>query len=64
MVFVEKAGWRGLTFRFEAINALDHVRKQERRRFNGYLRDEILSEIERFYVTDGIRYTFKVRATF
>lgn len=64
MVFVEKAGWRGLTFRFEAINALDHVRKQERRRFNGYLRDEILSEIERFYVTDGIRYTFKVRGTF
>ena len=64
MVFVEKAGWRGLTFRFEAINALDHVRKQERRRFNGYLRDEILSEIERFYVTDGIRYTFKVRTTF
>ena len=64
MVFVEKAGWRGLTFRFEAINALDHVRKQERRRFNGYLRDELLSEIERFYVTDGIRYTFKVRATF
>ena len=64
MVFVEKAGWRGLTFRFEAINALDHVRKQERRRFNGYLRDEILSEIERFYVTDGVRYTFKVRATF
>ena len=64
MVFVEKAGWRGLTFRFEAINALDHVRKQERRRFNGYLRDEILSEIERFYVTDGVRYTFKVRGTF
>tara|TARA_B110000438_G_scaffold69378_1_gene69630 strand:- start:282 stop:2465 length:2184 start_codon:yes stop_codon:yes gene_type:complete len=64
MVFVEKTGWRGLTFRFEAINALDHVQKQERRRFYGYLRDEILSEIERFYVTDGVRYTFKVRGTF
>ena len=64
MVFVEKSGWRGLTFRFEAINILDHVQKQERRRFNGYLRDEMLSEIERFYVTDGVRYTFKVRGTF
>jgi outer membrane receptor for ferrienterochelin and colicin len=64
MVFVEKTGWRGLTFRFEAINALDHVQKQERRRFYGYLRDEILSEIERFYVKDGVRYTFKVRGTF
>jgi outer membrane receptor for ferrienterochelin and colicins len=64
MMFVEKSGWRDLTFRFEAINVLDHVQKQERRRFNGYLRDEILSEIERFSVTDGVRYTFKVRGTF
>ena len=64
MMFFEKTGWRGLTFRFEAINVLDHVQKSERRRFNGYLRDGILSEIERFYVTDGLRYTFKIRGNF
>lgn len=64
MVFLEKTGWRGLTFRFEAINTLNHVQKRERRRFEGYLRDGMLNEIERFYLTDGVRYTFKVRGTF
>lgn len=64
MVFVEKTGWRGLTYRFEAINALDHVQKRERRRFDGYLRDRRLSEIERFYLKTGVRYTFKIRGTF
>ena len=63
-LFVEKTAWAGLTYRFEAINALDHVQKRERRRFEGYLRDDLLSEIERFYVTDGVRFAFKVRGTF
>jgi len=63
-LFVEKTAWAGFTYRFEAINALDHVQKRERRRFEGYLRDDLLSEIERFYVTDGVRFAFKVRGTF
>lgn len=63
-LFAEKTDWFGLTFRLEVINALDQVQKQERRRFDGYLRDGLLNEIERFYVTDGVRYTFKVRGTF
>lgn len=64
MTFVEKSGWRGLTFRLEIINMRDHVRKTERRRYAGYFRDDVLKEIERFYTTDGVRYTFKVRGTF
>ena len=63
-LFVEKAGFAGLTFRFEAVNILDHVNKQERRRYSGYLRDGALKEIERFSVTNGVRYALKVRGTF
>ena len=64
MLFVEKTGFAGLTYRFEAINVLDHESKRERRRYAGYLRDGVLSEIERFKITDGVRLTFKVRGTF
>ncbi|NKB35412.1 MAG: TonB-dependent receptor plug domain-containing protein [Pseudomonadales bacterium] len=64
MLFAEKTGWLGLTYRLEAINVLDHEQKNERRRYVGYFRDDVLDEIERFYVTDGVRYTFKIRGTF
>ena len=63
-LFAEKQGFASLTYRFEAINLFDHKQKQERRRFSGYLRDDVLKEIERFSTTDGVRFTFKVRGTF
>ena len=63
-VFAEKQGFAGLTYRFEAINVFNYKQKQERRRFSGYLRDDVLKEIERFSTTDGVRLTFKVRGTF
>lgn len=63
-VFVEKSGFADLTYRLEVINLMDHDNKQERRRYNGYLRDGVLSEIERFSNLTGVKYTFKVRGTF
>ncbi len=63
-LFAEKVGFGGFTYRMEADNILDHESCRERRRFNGYLRDGDLSEIERFCTTNGARLTFKVRATF
>lgn len=62
--FLEKSAFGGLTFRLEARNILDHENKQERRRYNGYLRDASLREIERFSVTNGAVVALKVRGTF
>ncbi|MDA1369504.1 MAG: TonB-dependent receptor [Proteobacteria bacterium] len=64
MLFVEKTGFAGLTYRLEAINILDHAVKRERRRFASYARDGVLDEIERFSTVDGVRFTFKIRGTF
>ncbi|PCI76293.1 MAG: hypothetical protein COB20_10945 [SAR86 cluster bacterium] len=63
-LFAEKVGFGGFTYRIEADNLLDHDSCRERRRFNGYLRDGDIREIERFCTTNGVRFTFKVRATF
>ena len=63
-LFAEKVSVGAFTYRFEADNLLDHENCRERRRFNGYLRDGDLREIERFCTTNGVRFTFKVRATF
>ncbi|MBL4573224.1 MAG: TonB-dependent receptor plug domain-containing protein [Gammaproteobacteria bacterium] len=63
-LFAERVGVGRFTYRFEADNLLDHETCRERRRFNGYLRDGDIREIERFCTTNGIRFTFKVRATF
>ena len=63
-LFAEKTGFGGLTYRLEADNLLDHESCRERRRYNGYLRDGNMTEIERFCTTNGVRYIFKVRATF
>lgn len=62
--FVEKSGFAGLTFRLEARNILDQETKQERRRYNGYLRDGSLREIERFRVTTGTVVALNIRGTF
>lgn len=63
-LFAERIGRGAFTYRFEVDNLLDHENCRERRRFNGYLRDGDIREIERFCTTNGVRYTFKVRATF
>ncbi len=63
-LFAEKVSVGAFTFRFEADNLLDHENCRERRRFNGYLRDGDIREIERFCTTNGMRFSFKVRATF
>lgn len=63
-LFVEKVGFAGITYRFEADNVLDHENCRERRRYSGYLRDDNLREIERYCTTNGPRFIFKVRANF
>lgn len=63
-LFAEKSNVGAFTFRFEADNLMDFENCRERRRFNGYLRDGDIREIERFCTTNGMRFTFKVRATF
>ncbi|MEX0962848.1 MAG: TonB-dependent receptor [Pseudohongiellaceae bacterium] len=63
-LFAQKVGFAGLVYRIEADNLLNHDNCRERRRFNGYLRDGDIREIERFCTNTGVQYTFKVRATF
>ncbi len=63
-LFAEKNSVGAFTFRAEVDNLLDQDACRERRRFNGYLRDGDVREIERFCTTTGVRFTFKVRATF
>lgn len=63
-VFAEKVGFAGLSYRFEAVNLLDHESCRERRRYAGYLRNGVLTEIERSCTQNGIQLAFKVRGTF
>jgi len=63
-VFVEKKAFGGLTFRFEAQNALDSVNCRERIRFIGATSAGIIEEIEDQCSGDGIKYALKVRHTF
>ena len=63
-IFAEKVGFAGLSYRFEAINLLDHQSCRERRRYAGYLRDNVLTEIERNCSQNGVQLAFKVRGTF
>ena len=46
------------------VNIFDDENKRERRRYDGYLRDGVLSEIERFSSTTGVKFALKVRGTF
>jgi outer membrane receptor for ferrienterochelin and colicins len=63
-LFAEKINVGRFTYRFEVDNLLNQDACQERRRFNGYLREGDVREIERFCTTNGVRFTIKVRATF
>ena len=63
-MFVEKVGFGGLTYRFEGSNLEDSVACNERRRFDGYLRDGILKEVEFNCASNGMQFAFKLRGTF
>ena len=64
ILFAEKVGYYGFTYRAEVNNALDFERCNKRYRYHGYLRNDNLREIERSCVTTGTQFVFKVRATF
>lgn len=63
-VFIEKLGFGGLTYRFEGSNLEDSVACSERRRFDGYLRDGVLKEVEFNCASNGMQFMFKLRGTF
>ena len=63
-VFIEKVGFGGLTYRFEGSNLEDSDACGERRRFDGYLRDGVLKEVEFNCSRNGMQFLFKVRGTF
>jgi outer membrane receptor for ferrienterochelin and colicins len=62
--FVEMVGFAGLTYRLEGSNLADFEACALRRRYDGYLRDGIIKEIERNCSVTGRQFAFKVRGTF
>ncbi|NQV70832.1 MAG: TonB-dependent receptor [Pseudohongiella sp.] len=62
--FVEKVGFAGLTYRLEANNLEDGIFCGDRRRYSGYIRDDVLKEYEYNCTRTGRQYSFKVRGTF
>jgi outer membrane receptor for ferrienterochelin and colicins len=62
--FVEMVGFAGLTYRLEGSNLADFEACAMRRRYDGYMRDGILKEIEDNCSTTGMQVAFKVRGTF
>ena len=62
--FAEKVGFANLTYRFEINNALDTENCMLRKRYNGYLRDRDLIEIENPCSNTGAEFMLKVRSTF
>lgn len=63
-LFAEKTGFGNFTYRMEINNGLNEQRCLLRKRYNGYLRDRDLTEIEDSCVTTGVQYVFKVKSTF
>jgi|TARA_B110000495_G_scaffold101431_1_gene87628 hypothetical protein len=53
-----------ITYRIEINNAEDEIRCLERKRCNGYLRDDNLRETEKPCSNTGAQFVFKVRANF
>mgnify|MGYP001627163906 CR=1 FL=1 len=62
--FVEMTGFAGLTYRLEGSNLADFEACATRRRYDGYLRDGIIREIEYNCSTTGRQFALKVRGTF
>lgn len=62
--FIEKQGSGRFSYRLEGANLLDHESCRKRRRYQGYLRDGRLREIERSCTTNGARVTLSARGSF
>ncbi|MCB1666309.1 MAG: TonB-dependent receptor, partial [Pseudomonadales bacterium] len=63
--FVEKVGYMGLTYRFEAMNMLEGERCRDRYRYlGGTIATGYLNEIEDSCSNTGIKYAIKIRGTF
>ncbi len=62
--FVEKVGYRNLTYRLEVNNAIDSERCFERKRYNGHIRNRDLREIEYSCTNTGAQVLFKIKSTF
>lgn len=62
--YIEKVGFAGLTYRFEAQNLEDYAQCPMRRRYDGNIRDGVLKEIEFICTNTGRRFAFKVRGNF
>lgn len=63
--FVEKVGFMGFTYRFEAMNVVEGERCRVRSRYlGGTIATGYLSEIEDSCSNTGIKYAIKIRGTF
>ena len=62
--FVEKVGYANFTYRLEASNIDNHNPCGIRYRYNGYVRDNDVREIEQNCYTNGVSVAFKMRGTF
>ena len=63
-LFVEKRGFAGLLFRFDANNVTDGERCRPRKRYAGSLAKGIVSEYEFNCNITGAQYIFTMRRTF
>ncbi len=63
-LFAEMIGLGGFTYRVEVNDAENEVRCNQRLRYDGYLRDGNLIEIENTCVNTGAEIVFKVRGNF
>ena len=65
IAFVEKIGFMGFTYRFEAMNILEGERCRVRSRYlGGTIATGYLNEIEDSCSNTGIKYAIKIRGTF
>ena len=62
--YIEKVGFAGLTYRFEAINLGDNATCPKRVRYDGNILNGIAKEYEFTCSTTGRRFAFKVRGNF
>lgn len=62
--WVEKTGWLGLTYRLEASNMFEEDSCIRRLRYDGYLRNDMLKEVENICSSTGLEAVFKIRRTF
>jgi len=62
--YVEKVGFAGLTYRFEAMNLTNHETCPKRVRYDGNILNGIAKEYEYSCSTNGRRFALKIRGNF